>query len=103
MEHLSPDSKVMMALVIEAIATRKLDLSGTACAAAVGHDCGSEVGQVWAMGVGQDGVSAVGQGVAWGVAHPANVNTTTKIKVKLRTIYCLLFILSSSFRILNRL
>jgi len=63
MEHLSPGLKVMTALADPATAHRQPDISGIACAAAVGHNCGALVGQVAA---GAD---------AAGAAHPAITNT----------------------------
>jgi hypothetical protein len=83
MEHLSPGSNVMMTFG-ERYPQRHAFTSGIACAAAVGHDCGS----------------LVGQAVALGAAHALSKMTSASMTAKVKN--CLWFILFTSFRFLNR-
>jgi len=103
MEHLSPGSKVMMTFIGMPPVNphRQPDISGIACAAAVGHACGGFVGQDCDAVVGQYCGLAVEQGLALGAAHPA---TTSIIRIRAipRVNICLWFILFTSFRFLNR-
>jgi len=85
MEHVSPGPKVMMALSSAATAHRQPEISGIACAAAVGQDCGALVGQGAVVGT------------TAGAAHPANM-IITRIRVIPLAIIFLWFILFASFR-----
>jgi hypothetical protein len=80
MEHLSPGSNVIMMFAASVVhPNRQAFITGIACAPAVGHDCGT----------------VVGQGVAVGAAQAVRSTTSTRINPRLKN--CLWFILSSFF------